>query len=113
MLDNLWWFFTFSNCIGEIAYFTLDLLKKVRYLTLTLLKVSFCGASGRRGEFKPLIIEEILDLPKKSSKTRKAFIIGDPQLNIIASVELLKFFFEVIVASKVDPIARIEKQAIS
>ena len=60
-----------------------------------------------------MIIEEILDLPKKSSKTRKAFIIGDPQLNIIASVELLKFFFEVIVASKVDPIEKIKKQAIS
>ena len=33
-------------------------------------------------EFKPLITDEILDLPRKSSKTREVSIIGSPQLNI-------------------------------
>ena len=65
-------------------------------------------------EFEPMITDEILDLPKKSSKTRKASIISGPQLNIIASIlELLKIFSEVIVASKCGPLARIEKQAMS
>ena len=64
-------------------------------------------------EFKPLIIGEILDLPKKSSKTREASVINGPQLNIIASiVELLKILSEVI-ASKCGSLARIEKQAMS
>ena len=64
-------------------------------------------------EFKPLIIGEILELPKKSSKTREASIISGPQLNIIASIlEFLKVFSEVIVASKCGPLARIEKQAV-
>ena len=27
-LDNLWWPFSISNCIGEIDHFTLDLLKR-------------------------------------------------------------------------------------
>ena len=37
--------------------------------------------------------------------------MSGPQLNIIASIlELLKIFTEVIVASKCDPLARIEKQ---
>ena len=40
--------------------------------------------------------------------------MSGPQLNIIASIlELLKIFTEVIVASKCDPLARIEKQAMS
>ena len=65
-------------------------------------------------EFKPLIIGEILDLPKKSSKTREASIISGPQLNMTTSIlELLKIFSEVIVASKCGPLARIEKQAMS
>ena len=52
-------------------------------------------------EFKPLIVDEIQDLPKNSSKTREASIISGPQLHIIASIlELLKRFSEVIVASK-------------
>ena len=60
------------------------------------------------------IISEILDLPKKSSKTRDASIISGPQLNIIASIlELLKIFSEVIVASKCGPLAKIEKRAMS
>ena len=57
---------------------------------------------------------EILDLPKRSSKTREASIISDPQLNIIAPIlDLLKIFSEVRVASKCGPLARMEKQAMS
>ena len=57
------------------------------------------------------IIGEILDLPKKSSKTRKASTISGSQLNIIASIlELLKIFSEVMVASKCGPLAKVEKQ---
>ena len=64
--------------------------------------------------FKPLIIGEILGLPKKSSKTRETSIISGPQLNIVASVmELLKILSEVIVASKCGALARIKKQAMS
>ena len=60
------------------------------------------------------IISEILDQPKKSSKTRDASIISGPQLNIIASIlELLEIFSEVIVASKCGPPAKIEKQTMS
>ena len=45
-----------------------------------------------------LIIGEIVDLPKKFSKTREASIISGPQLNIIASIlELLEISFEVII----------------
>ena len=63
-------------------------------------------------EFKPLIIGKILDLPKKSCKTGEASIISGPQLNIIVSIlELLKIFYEVIVASKCGPLAMIEEQA--
>ena len=65
-------------------------------------------------EFKLKIIGEILDLPKKSSKTKEASIMSVPQLNIITSIlELLKIFSEVIVASKCAPLATIEKQAMS
>ena len=57
---------------------------------------------------------EIWDLPKKSSKTREASIISDPQLNTIAPIpELLKIFSEVIVASKCGPLARMEKEGVS
>ena len=65
-------------------------------------------------EFKRQIIGEILDQPRKSSKTREASIISGPQLNIIASIlEPLKIFSEVIVASKCGPLAIIAKQAVS
>ena len=65
-------------------------------------------------EFKPLIIGEILGLPKKSPKAREGSIITGPQLNIAASIlELLKISSEVIVASKCSPLTRIEKQAMS
>ena len=65
-------------------------------------------------EFKPLIIGEILDLPKKSSETREASIISGPQLNIIAPMlKLLKIFSKVTVASTCGPPVRIEKQAMS
>ena len=57
---------------------------------------------------------EILDLPKKPSKTREASVISSPQLNIIASIlELLKIFSEVISAFKCGPLAKIEKQTMS
>ena len=40
--------------------------------------------------------------------------VSGPQLNIIAAIlEPLKIFSEVIVASKCDPLGRIEKQAMS
>ena len=56
---------------------------------------------------------EILDLRKKSSKTREASIISGPQWNIIALIlEPLKILSEVIVAFKCGPLAWIEKQAI-
>ena len=43
-------------------------------------------------EFKLLIIDEILDLTKKSSKTRETSIKSGPQLNIIAPIlELGKY----------------------
>ena len=65
-------------------------------------------------EFKRQIIGEILDQPRKSSKTREASIISGPQLNIIASIlEPLKIFSEVIVASKCGPLAIIAKQTVS
>ena len=65
-------------------------------------------------QFKLYIICEILDLPKRSSKTKVASIISGPQLNIMASLlEHLKVFSEVTVAFKCGPLARIEKQAMS
>ena len=49
-----------------------------------------------------------------SSKRREASIISGPQLNIITStLELLKIFSEVIIASKCGPLAKIEKQPMS
>ena len=57
---------------------------------------------------------KILDLPKRSSKIREAYILSGPQLNIITSIpEFRKIFSEVIVASKCGPLARIEKEAMS
>ena len=41
---------------------------------------------NNKREFKPLIIGEIMDLPKKSSKTREVSIISGPPLNIITSI---------------------------
>ena len=65
-------------------------------------------------ELKHQIIDGILGLPKKSFKTREAFIISGPQLNIIVSIlDLQKILSEVIVASKCGPLAWIEKQAMS
>ena len=56
----------------------------------------------------------IIGLPERSSKTREASIISDPQLNVIVSIlELQKMLSEVIVASKCGPLAWIEKQAMS
>ena len=63
-------------------------------------------------EFELQIIGRILDLPKRSYKTREASIISGPHLNIIGSMlETLKIFSEVIVASKCDLLAKIEKEA--
>ena len=62
-------------------------------------------------EFKSLIIDEILDLPKKSSQTKEAPILTGPQLNIIAPIlEHLKIFSEVIVASKCGPLAEMKNR---
>ena len=105
----------FSNYIGEINHFTLDLLKRSDTYAGPSEKFLFVDhpkEDHNEREFKPPIIGEILDLPKKSSKTRETSIISGPQLNIIASLlELLKIFSEVIVTSKCGPLARIEKQA--
>ena len=60
-------------------------------------------------EFKYLIIGRILDLLKKSSKTREAPYKWSTTLSILD----LKIFSEVIVPSKRDPPARIEKHAMS
>ena len=55
----------------------------------------------------------ILDLLKSSSKTRETSKIIGPQSNIIAStLELLKIFSEVILASIYGPLTRIEEQAV-
>ena len=61
-------------------------------------------------DFKCYIIGRILDLLKKSSKTRE----GSIKLSMTASIlDLLKILSEVIVAFKCGPLVRIEKQAIS
>ena len=59
-------------------------------------------------EFKPLIIDEILDLPKRSSKTKEASIISSPQLSII--VPIMKIFSEIIEASKCGPLAGLKNR---
>ena len=46
-LDNLWWLFIFSNYIGEIDHFTVDLLKISDTYRWTFWKLSFCGPSER------------------------------------------------------------------
>ena len=61
-------------------------------------------------ELKYLTIGRILDLLKKSSKTREASYKWSTTLSIL---DLLKIFSEVIVPSKRDPPARIEKHAMS
>ena len=61
-----------------------------------------------------MIVGETPNLPEKCSKSREAFIISGPQLNIIASIlELLEKLSEVIVTSKFGSLARIEKQTMS
>ena len=57
-----------------------------------------------------LIIGEIRDLLEKSSNIREASYKWSTPLSIL---DLLKIFSEVIGASKRDPLARIEKQAMS
>ena len=60
------------------------------------------------------MIDGILDLPKKLSKTREASIIKGRQLNIVASIlELVKIFHKVIVAFNCGPLPKIVKQAVS
>ena len=62
-------------------------------------------------EFKSKIIDETLNLPKKSSKTRKASVKSGTKLSITTSIlELLKILSEVIAASKYGPLARIKYQ---
>ena len=116
-LDNLWRLFIFSSYIGEIDHFTLDLTKgPIRNVgpSEKFLFVEHPKENHNEREFKRQIIGEILDQPRKSSKTREASIISGPQLNIIASIlEPLKIFSEVIVASKCGPLAIIAKQTVS
>ena len=61
-------------------------------------------------EFKQLIIGGIVDLLEKSSEKREASYKWSTTLSIL---DLLIIFFEIIVASKRGPLARIEKQAMS
>ena len=60
-------------------------------------------------ELKHLIIDEILNLLEKSSKIREASYKWSTTLSVL---DLLKIFFEVIVASKRGPLARIAKQPV-
>ena len=75
--------------------------KKVRYLTLDLLK-SFSQSTIRKkitmNEFRHLIIGRILDLLEKSSKTREA---SYKWFTTLSMLDLLKIFSEVIVFSNV------------
>ena len=103
----------FSNYIGEIYHFT---FWKAPILNAgpseEFLFVCHPKEDHNEREFKPQIIAGILNLPKKSSKTREASIISGSQLNIITSIlELLKILSEVIAVSKCGPLARTEKQA--
>ena len=75
-----------------------------------LLIVDHLKEDHNERDFIHLIIVGIMDLLKKSSKTREASCKWSTILSIM---DLLKIFSEVIVASKRDPLARIEKQAIS
>ena len=88
--------------------------ENVQYLTLDLLKSFFLDhlkEDHNQREFESLIIDEILNLPKRSSKTRETSIISDPQLNTITSIlELLKIFSELIVAFQCGPLERIQKK---
>ena len=49
--SNLRWFLIFSNYIGEIDHFTLDLLKRPNSQRWTFWKVSYCGPSKRRPQW--------------------------------------------------------------
>ena len=73
-LDKLRWLFIFSNCIREIDHFTLDL----RYLTLDLLKIFSLWIIRKKTTMNKSLNARlqvgILDLLKKSSKTREASI---------------------------------------
>ena len=112
-LDSLWRFFIFSNYKGKIGHFTLDLVKRSDTSEKFLI-VDHSKEDHSEREFKCQAIGGILELPKKSSKTREASIVSGSQLNAIAStMDLLKKFSEVTVASKCGPKARIEKQAMS
>ena len=108
-LDNLWRLFIFSNYKRKIGHFTLDLVKRSDTSEKFLI-VDHSKEDHSEREFKCQAIGGILELPKKSSKT----IVSGSQLNAIAStMDLLKKFSEVTVASKCGPKARIEKQAMS
>ena len=77
--------------------------------------MEYLKEDNNKPQFKPKIIDEILDKTKQSSKTRKASFINGSQLNVIALiVELLKIFSEVtVVSTKCGPLARIENLIMS
>ena len=89
VLNNLRWLFIFSNYIGEIDHFTLDLLERSDTWPWTYRKVSHCRPSERRSQWtristldyrqnpgpteKVLLNKRnLLDLLKNSSKKREA-----------------------------------------
>ena len=93
---------------GDFSFFQLHrgnrslhvwLFEKVQYLTLDLLKCLFLWTIRKKTPVISLIMSRILDLPKKSSKTKEASVVKGPKLNITASIlDLLKILSEVIVA---------------
>ena len=66
-LDNLRWLLIFSNCIRKIDHFTLDLLKSFSLWTILKKTTMNEGLNVR-------LKVGILDLLKKSSKTREVSI---------------------------------------
>ena len=86
----------------------------VRYLMLDLLKIFFIVDHPKKGhceqESKRLIIGWILGLLEMTIEA--SYNLCTTKYNSI-SLDFLKTFSEIIVASKCDPIARIEKQAVS
>ena len=98
----------------ELDHSTSDLLKRYdiyRWTFWKFLFVDYPNEDCNKREFKSKIIDETLNLPKKSSKTREASVKSGTKLNITTSIlELLKISSEVIAASKYGPLARIKYQ---
>ena len=102
--------FHFSNYIREIDHFTLDLLKRSNAgLSEKFLIVDHSKENHNEREFNRQIIGGILDLLKKKKHLYKWSTNECNSFNTRASKKL----FEVIVAPKCGPLARIEIQAMS